>query len=185
MLKRIFNKEWVMLLFGMCSARLQQLPYWDKPNTWSVMTTYWIKAPFISFTWNSSSIEFSSLMLTCSVSQFSLTLSLITLSFPPPLFFPFLISSKFLTGRKAAVIKSWDVPRGTYYVERANSTMFPALCLPVGLSAIDLGGRCQYKKRRQVIIIVIKLLLQHVYAEYRFDICCAVNLILWQCFHDF
>lgn len=35
--------------------------------------------------------------------------------------------------------------------------MFPASCLPVELSAIDLGDRCQYKKRREEIIIVIKL----------------------------
>ena len=69
------------------------------------------------------------------------------------------------------VIKSWDVPRGTYYVERTNGTMFPAFCLPVGLSAIDLGGRCQYRKRRQGIIIVIKLPLHHVHAEYKSDIC--------------
>lgn len=141
MLKRIFNKEWIMLLFGMCSVRLQQLPYWDKPNTWNVMTTYWIKAPFISFTWNSSSIEFSSLILTVQCVPISL-LSHHPL-FSPPLFFPFLISSKFLIGRKAAVIKSRNVPRGTYYVGRTNSTMFCTFCLPVGLSAFDLGGRCQ------------------------------------------
>ena len=43
--------------------------------------------------------------------------------------------------------------------------MFPAFCLPVGLSAIDLGGRCQYKERRQEIIIVIKLLLHYVHEQ--------------------
>lgn len=125
-----------MLLFGMCSARLQQLPYRDKPKTCNLMTTYCLKAAFISFIQKSSSTEFSSLILTCSVSQFSP--SLISLSFP--LLCSFLISSKFLTGRKAALIKSRDVPRGTYYVERTNSTMFPAFCLPGGLSAIDLRG---------------------------------------------
>lgn len=174
MLQWIFNRDWLMLLFGMRSARLQQLPHWDKlkylkfnDNLLNKRSFYFIYLKKFLIHW----ISIINADVQC-VPIFPLSHHPV---FSSPLFFPFLISSKFLTGRRAAVIKSWEVPRGTYYVERTNSTMFPAFCLPVGLFAIDLGGRCQYKERRQEIIIVIKLLLQHVHEQVWHLVRCEFN----------
>lgn len=70
-----------------------------------------IRALFIRFTRNSTSIDFSSLILMCSDPLF-----------PCPLFFPFLISSKFSLGA-AAAINSRCILWGTYYVQRTKNTV--------------------------------------------------------------
>lgn len=149
----------------------QQLPYCDKnkylkfnDNSMNKSSFYFIYLKFFIH-WV--------LIINTDVQCVPISPSLIILPFPLLCSFLSLSPQSFSLGRNAAVIKSWDVPGGTYYVERTNSTMFPAFCLPVGLCAIDLGGRCQYKERRKAIIIVIKLLLQHVHTAYKFDICGA------------
>lgn len=156
-----------MMLYGVCSEQLpwrlktEQLPQWDKSKISNLMTTYYVAA-----------------FIFCNQKWFLLNNTGIQCALPPrfslsfPLLCPFLSLSLqgFLPGRKTALIKSWDVPWGTYYVESTNSTMFPAFCLPGGLTVIDLGGRCQYRKWRQEIIIIIEQLLQHVHALYKSDI---------------
>lgn len=62
------------------------------------MTTQLITAHFIRFTRHSTSIGFSSLILTCSLPLF-----------PSPLFFPFFISSKFLTGSSSNKLKMYTL----------------------------------------------------------------------------
>lgn len=78
-LKHKTDEEWMKLLLGMGSVRLNS----------KLMTIQWIKATFISFTWNSLSIEFSSLILTCSVPQFN-CLSSSSLFLSSVLSFPYL-----------------------------------------------------------------------------------------------
>ena len=87
-----------VIVWNVLAARLRQLPHWDKPNTWDLITTYWIKGAFMSFIQNSSSTAFSSLILICSMSQFPP--SLIILSFPPSVLLSSLSPQSFLPGGK-------------------------------------------------------------------------------------